>query len=214
MTIDQLDISGVYKITNFVNDKIYIGSSVNIRSRWIEHQWHLNRNSHHNAYLQNSWNLHKCNNFGIRLLEQCDKSSLIKREQFWLDKLCSFQRDIGYNICQIAGSALGRKDSPETKAKKSRSATGRKHTDASKKKMSRAKLGKPSTFRGKSHSSESRYKMSRSNQNTGKTHCKLGHEFTDKNTYYFVNPNGNLGRSCRKCKATREAKRRMSLVSI
>lgn len=31
-------ISGIYKITNLINGKIYIGQSKNIQHRWIEHQ--------------------------------------------------------------------------------------------------------------------------------------------------------------------------------
>ena len=33
-------ISGIYKITNIINNKSYIGSSVDIYTRWREHKRH------------------------------------------------------------------------------------------------------------------------------------------------------------------------------
>ena len=32
-------ISGIYKIENLINHKVYIGQSVNIYKRWKEHKW-------------------------------------------------------------------------------------------------------------------------------------------------------------------------------
>ena len=40
-------ISGVYKITNKINEHSYIGSSIDIYKRWITHKWYLNRNKSH-----------------------------------------------------------------------------------------------------------------------------------------------------------------------
>ena len=33
-------ISGIYKITNIINNKSYVGSSVDICTRWREHKRH------------------------------------------------------------------------------------------------------------------------------------------------------------------------------
>lgn len=38
--------------------------------------------------------------------------------------------------------------------------------------------------------------------------CKLGHQFTPENTYLFTDSGGRTHRSCRRCRADREAKRR------
>jgi group I intron endonuclease len=49
------------------------------------------------------------NNFSLDILEYCESSVLIKREQYYLDTLKP-----KYNILKIAGSSLGYKHSPET----------------------------------------------------------------------------------------------------
>ena len=46
-----LNQSGIYKITNKITQKIYIGSSKNIRKRWKAHRTLLNREKHYNEYL-------------------------------------------------------------------------------------------------------------------------------------------------------------------
>lgn len=50
--------SGIYLIKNNLNQKIYIGSSMNIYRRWLSHISALQRGNHCNVKLQNSWNLH------------------------------------------------------------------------------------------------------------------------------------------------------------
>lgn len=45
------------------------------------------------------------------------------------------------------------------------------------------------------------YANRRANQNESKTHCKHGHAFTIKNTYWSINENGNPRRHCRRCTA-------------
>ena len=44
--------SGIYKIQNLVNNKIYIGSSINLKTRYRTHLRTLNENNHANRLLQ------------------------------------------------------------------------------------------------------------------------------------------------------------------
>ena len=46
--------SGIYKFTNTVNNKIYIGSAQNLRKRFFKHVNLLNKNSHHSLHFQNA----------------------------------------------------------------------------------------------------------------------------------------------------------------
>lgn len=48
--------SGVYKISNKINGKVYIGSSCNLKRRKYSHFSKLRKGLHNNRYLQNSWN--------------------------------------------------------------------------------------------------------------------------------------------------------------
>lgn len=48
--------SGIYIILNTLNDKVYVGSSVNLRARWLKHIATLIANTHDNDYLQSAWN--------------------------------------------------------------------------------------------------------------------------------------------------------------
>ena len=48
--------AGIYKITNIINNKIYIGSSSNISLRWNQHIEKLIYNLHENYKLQNDFN--------------------------------------------------------------------------------------------------------------------------------------------------------------
>ena len=48
--------SGIYCIENLTNQKKYIGQSVSVYNRWSKHKSELNRGTHDNDYLQNSWN--------------------------------------------------------------------------------------------------------------------------------------------------------------
>lgn len=49
-------LSGVYEIRNTLNNKRYIGSSINIYRRWRDHKRMLNLSVHPNKHLQSAWN--------------------------------------------------------------------------------------------------------------------------------------------------------------
>ena len=90
-------ICGVYKITNIVNGKIYIGSSKDIKSRWSQHKTQLREGSHGNSYLQNAWNKYCEENFKFEIIEECDPDMQFEKEQYYLDLFSPFDNN-GYNI--------------------------------------------------------------------------------------------------------------------
>lgn len=90
-------ICGVYKITNLVNGKIYVGSSKDIKNRWYQHKKQLNEGTHGNPHLQNVWDKYKEKNFKFEIIEECSPELQFEREQYYLNILNPFD-DNGYNI--------------------------------------------------------------------------------------------------------------------
>lgn len=113
-------IHGIYKITNKVDNKIYVGSAAGktgITERWYKHKTTLKHNKHCNSLLQRAYNKHGSENFQYDIIEECLPALCIEREQFYLDLLRSYDRKIGYNLCIKAGNTLGRGHSKETRLK-------------------------------------------------------------------------------------------------
>lgn len=92
---------GIYRILNTNNNKCYIGSSVNLESRKYKHFWMLSRGSHDNGYLQKSFNKHGINSFNFEVLEECDYSELIDKENFYINKYKSNDLTLGYNLSLV-----------------------------------------------------------------------------------------------------------------
>ncbi len=63
---------GVYRIKNIDDGKQYIGSSIRLGRRLIEHKSRLRHNSHGNEYLQRAWNKHGENAFEFEILTELD----------------------------------------------------------------------------------------------------------------------------------------------
>lgn len=145
---------GIYKITNTVTGKFYIGSAVNIKRRWAIHRSRLGANTHVNRHLQNSWNKHGEDSFTFEVLEYCEKKRLIEREQFYIDN-----EKPAYNISPTAGNRLGVESTDETKRKISEARKGKVKSDESKRKMSEAKMGNQYSL-GFKHTDETKRKIS------------------------------------------------------
>jgi group I intron endonuclease len=117
--------SGIYKITNIVNNKIYIGSAYNISNRFSVHVYTLNNNKHKNKHLQFAWNKYGKINFKFEIIELVHKEQLLLREQYWIDLYKPYQKNIGYNMAKKAGNTAGIKASEQTRRKQSEAAKKR-----------------------------------------------------------------------------------------
>ena len=76
---------GIYKITNTITGKYYIGSSKNIKDRIYRHFVALRNNKHKNKHLQASYNKYGWRVFESELVEECSLDKLVEREQFYLE---------------------------------------------------------------------------------------------------------------------------------
>lgn len=139
---ENMGKSGIYMLTNKFTNDIYIGQSVDLSKRF--------KNYFNLSYLKSKNNLiiaralikYGYSNFSLTILEYCDKSDLLIKEQYYFDKL-----NPQYNILKLAGSSKNYKHTEETKAKISKSLKGvyvkeksaffgRTHTEETKKLMS------------------------------------------------------------------------------
>lgn len=158
-------ISGIYQITNKVNSKKYIGSSVDIVRRWGQHKRCLTGNYHKNSHLQNSWNKYGKDNFKFEILMLCDELLLHTCEQYFLDNW-----EPEYNINMKAGGGdywSGKHRSEEYKIKMSKANSGENnpmygkyHSKESKQKIGTAHKGKEGFWKGKTFSKEHRKNLS------------------------------------------------------
>lgn len=135
-------ISGIYKIINKINGKFYIGSSIDIKSRFYNHKSQLNKNIHDNQHLQNAWNKYKKDNFDFIIIKLCESSNLIVEEQKELDIWVN--KDECYNLSPSADVPMrGIPRSDEVKQKISLNQKGKpKWTEKQKKQMSIDRKGR------------------------------------------------------------------------
>ena len=132
-------IQGIYEIQNTVNGKRYIGSSINIKTRWKQHKTTLKSGKSQSIKLQNAWNKYGGQSFKFNIVEIVNgsKEELYKREQYWMDFFDSVEN--GYNMCPAAGSVAGIKRSEKTKEKLSKAITGKIRSEETKRKISESK---------------------------------------------------------------------------
>lgn len=83
----DLVCSGIYYLKNIENNKLYIGSSKNIRSRIYNHKNKSKHKKHDNPYLQNVVNKYGFSIFECGILEKCDEKDLLIKEQYYIDNL-------------------------------------------------------------------------------------------------------------------------------
>lgn len=123
---EHKNASGIYAIKNAITGKVYVGSARHLSKRYLMHKSRLMRDFHHSAILLNSVRKHGLSAFRFILLEHCEIGLLTSREQYWIDNFNAAKE--GYNICPIARSCRGIKQSEETIAKRVKSLTGKKHS--------------------------------------------------------------------------------------
>lgn len=99
--------AGIFQIKNTVNDKILLGSSLNLEGPLNKHRHMLTIGSHHNPELQQDWNTHGPEKFLFAILEVINvpegdpnfnlSDELTLLEQIWFEKLQPLAPR-GYNL--------------------------------------------------------------------------------------------------------------------
>lgn len=87
---------GIYAIKNLINNKVYVGKSVDIYKRFIKHKQLLNQNNHYNLILQRAYNKYGHDQFIFEILEECSEDIINARECYWIDFYKN--KNLSYNI--------------------------------------------------------------------------------------------------------------------
>ena len=86
----------IYKITNLINNKIYIGQTNNFVRRKQQHINATISNKISNKYLYNAMKKYGIQNFKFEIIEYVDNYN--EREQYWINFYKSNMSNFGYNI--------------------------------------------------------------------------------------------------------------------
>ena len=162
MKIGNLEVYGIiYKITNKINGKVYIGQTIQ-KGGFDRRYCHNLKKYTHNQHLKRSIERYGIDNFEINKVFDIafSKIELDVKERCWIQYYNSCDINYGYNIAEGGhnGSPLKGKTEEELKQIYSKLNTwqGRKHTEEEKKKISEAqkgelnhRYGKPSPIRRK-----------------------------------------------------------------
>jgi group I intron endonuclease len=136
----------IYKITNKVNGKIYVGKTVrSLQIRWRGHCQNCNEGS--SSSLHRSIRKYGKDSFSIEILDQGNSPAELNiLEKLWIKKLQSYKSQIGYNLTFGGDGGLKipglRKCSEETKTKISRALKGKKRSKEVREKMSQTRKGR------------------------------------------------------------------------
>jgi group I intron endonuclease len=88
----------VYKISNIINEKVYIGCTYqSLTRRWRQH---INLNTKNkNTILRKAFDKYGRENFSIHIIEVCaSELQMFEREVYWINFYNSTQRSVGYNM--------------------------------------------------------------------------------------------------------------------
>lgn len=176
--------SGIYCIKNRINNKCYIGQSVDLNRRKHVHFYMLRKNRHPNAHLQAAFNRYAEDSFYFTVLIYCEKFEMTRYEQFFVT---TTPAEFLYNKClECVNSRKGISVSSETKKKLSVANKGKRRLECERKIMSESRKGSKNHFYGKHHSEESKKQIAEKHKNLSPeirlklSKAKLGKHLSDE----------------------------------
>jgi group I intron endonuclease len=88
----------LYRITDTLNNKVYIGQAVNIQRRWTDHKWNAKQE---NAiqYISRAMNKYGISNFIFEVIATCrNQDDANEIESILIEQYNSRNKEYGYNI--------------------------------------------------------------------------------------------------------------------
>lgn len=96
---------GIYKYQNKLNDKIYIGQSVDITRRYEQHIYDAKNRPERGTGVDLAIRKYGIENFDFSIIEECSVNLLDERERYWIAYYDSYQN--GYNRSPGGSSLRG-----------------------------------------------------------------------------------------------------------
>ena len=164
--------SKIYKITNLINNKIYVGyTKKSLEERFKEHCSPKGKGAFKMPIVLAIKKYGK-ENFKIELLEENENDDYIhlEREEYWINKLDALNSKIGYNLAAGGNGAGFYYWNNGIKNRRAKECPGEGWirgmlvTEESKKLRSKVHKGQPSAFKGKKHTKEAKRKLSESHK--------------------------------------------------
>jgi group I intron endonuclease len=139
---DNQGLAGIYLFTNLINEKQYVGSSVDLPQRlryYYSNSAILKVVTRGRSHIYSAILNHGLENFSLSILEYCDKKKCKEREKFYISLYCP-----AYNIIQDTSlpPMLGRYHYEETIKKMSDSKKGKTHSKEHNAKISASMKGR------------------------------------------------------------------------
>lgn len=176
-------IIGVYKISNLLSDRYYIGYSKNINKRFCVHRCKLKKSCHDNIFLQRAYNLDGEDKFIYEIIHRCNTEKEAKEiELQYLTDLSIRDKLYNLNYNNSGGDLMTHhpdKKSIREKILKSCAETMSKMSSEERKEKY-GKNGEKNGMYGKTHTEEARKKLSeiKKNKNTGEENSFFGKHHT------------------------------------
>ena len=108
---------GIYKITNQINQKIYVGQSNDIKRRFAQHKSPYEQNRFAEKPLYKAFQKYGISNFTFEVVEECKIEDLNEKEAYWIKKLKTLINENGYNIT-CGGNGVAEENHPKHKLTK------------------------------------------------------------------------------------------------
>lgn len=125
---EKVKVSCIYKITNKINGKVYIGQTTNFRKRCSDYM-NIHKRANTRLYIGQMIIKYGTENFTIEIEKVCKPDELTKYEMYYINKYKSSEADFGYNITKNIGAG---QNNEESRRRKSDAHTGIKESSDTK----------------------------------------------------------------------------------
>ena len=176
----------IYKITNLVNQKIYIGQTNNPKRRWAEHKCIARHNFKYKSALYNAMRFYGIKNFQFQIVEECEDEIMPSREAYYIQQWNTICPN-GYNLTpggeKVFGQYnpfFGKHHSDETKKKISEKNKGRKFSQEEREACCLRNARENNPFYGKHHSDATKQRIREANIANG-TYQALSQRMRENN---------------------------------